>query len=69
MTALRGLKHAAVVAMLRDNAKSEHPEVREAAEQSMQAIFGPNWNRMRAVQKPVQPPVSDDKDRGPPGGW
>jgi hypothetical protein len=69
IVALRGVKTPVVVAALRDNTKSEHPEVRAAAEQAMQAMFGENWNRFRSVPKPVQPPVSDDKDRGPPGGW
>jgi hypothetical protein len=58
-----------VVAALRANVKSEHAGVRSAAEEGMHALFGPNWNRMREVPKPVQPPRSDDKDRGPPGGW
>jgi hypothetical protein len=35
----------------------------------MASLFGPNWNAVRAVAKPQQPPRSDDKDRGPPGGW
>jgi hypothetical protein len=43
--------------------------VRAAAEQAMAVLFGPNWNVSRPVAKPVQPAPSDDKDRGPPGGW
>ncbi len=35
----------------------------------MAGLFGANWNATRAIPKPVQPPPSDDKDRGPPGGW
>ena len=65
----RGVKHAAVVAALRANAASAHPGVRAAAEQAMAVLFGPNWNVVRPVPKPVQSPPSDDKDRGPPGGW
>ena len=66
---LRTVRSAAVVAMLRANAASPHPAVRAAAEAAMGALFGPNWNATRAIPKPVQPPPSDDKDRGPPGGW
>ena len=66
---LRGIKSAAVVAALRANAASQHPAVRAAAEAAMASLFGPNWNATRAIPKPVQPPPSDDKDRGPPGGW
>jgi hypothetical protein len=65
----RGIKNASVVAALRANATSAHPGVRAAAEQAMAALFGPNWNVVRAVPKPVQPPAGDDKDRGPPGSW
>ncbi len=64
-----GMKTSSVVASLRANAKSEHTGVRGAAEAVMAAMFGPDWNRTRAVPKPVQPPRSDDKDRGPPGGF
>ncbi len=66
---LRTIKSAAVVAALRANATSQHPAVRAAAEAAMATLFGPNWNATRAIAKPVQPPPSDDKDRGPPGGW
>jgi hypothetical protein len=66
---LRGIKSAAVVAALRVNAASQHPAVRAAAEAAMASLFGPNWNTTRPIAKPVQPPASDDKDRGPPGGW
>ena len=66
---LRTIKSAAVVAALRANAQSQHPGVRAAAEAAMAVMFGPNWNATRAIPKPVQPPPSDDKDRGPPGGW
>jgi hypothetical protein len=64
-----GIKAGAVVASLRANAQSAHPAVRAAAEAVMAAMFGPNWNRTAAIPKPVQPPHTDDKDRGPPGGW
>jgi hypothetical protein len=66
---LRGIKQSAVVATLRHNAASQHPGVRAAAEQAMAMLFGPNWNATRPVAKPVQRAPSDDKDRGPPGGW
>lgn len=66
---IRVVKSAAVVAALRANAASAHPGVRAAAEAAMASLFGPNWNATRPVPKPVQPPRSDDKDRGPPGGW
>lgn len=66
---LRGIKNAATVAALRANAQSQHPGVRAAAEAAMEAMFGPQWNRTRAVPKPIQAPPADDKDRGPPGGW
>jgi hypothetical protein len=66
---IRTHKIAAVVAALRANANNAHPGVRAAAEAAMAALFGPNWNTMRAVPKPIQRPPSDDKDRGPPGGW
>ena len=66
---IRSVKSAAVVAALRANAASAHPGVRAAAEAAMAALFGANWNVTRAVAKPVQPPPSDDKDRGPPGSW
>ena len=66
---LRSIKSAAVVAALRANAASLHPGVRAAAESAMAVLFGPNWNATRPIAKPVQPPSSDDKDRGPPGGW
>ncbi|MGZ3405158.1 MAG: hypothetical protein ACXVAN_01855 [Polyangia bacterium] len=66
---LRTLKSPAVVAMLRANANNQHPVVRAAAEAAMALLFGPNWNATRPIAKPVQPPPSDDKDRGPPGGW
>jgi hypothetical protein len=66
---LRGVKSPAVVAALRANAKSEHPVLRAVVESVMAQMFGTNWNVTRAVPKPVQPPPSDDKDRGPPGGY
>lgn len=66
---IRAVKSSAVVAALRANAASAHPGVRAAAEAAMASLFGPNWNTVRAVAKPQQPPRGDDKDRGPPGGW
>jgi hypothetical protein len=66
---LRGIKSPVVIATLRSNARSEHPLVRAAAESVMVQLFGANWNVTRPVPKPVQPPPSDDKDRGPPGGY
>jgi hypothetical protein len=66
---VRGHRSAAVVAALRANTQSAHPGVRAAAEAAMAALFGANWSTTRPVPKPVQRPPSDDKDRGPPGGW
>ncbi len=62
-------KTASVVAALRANAANPHPGVRAAAEGAMASLFGPNWNTTRPVPKPIQRPPSDDKDRGPPGGY
>jgi hypothetical protein len=66
---VRGHRSNAVVAALRANTQSAHPGVRAAAEAAMAALFGANWNTTRPVPKPIQRPPSDDKDRGPPGGW
>ena len=68
ITRLRSVKSAVVVAALRANAANAHPGVRAAAEAAMSSLFGSNWSVARPVPKPVQPPRSDDKDRGPPGG-
>ena len=43
----------------------EHPGVRSTAETVMAGMFGANWNKTKAVPKPVQPPRSEDKG----GGW
>ncbi|HEX2574392.1 MAG TPA: hypothetical protein VH877_32890 [Polyangia bacterium] len=56
-------------ALLRAHTKSEHEAVRVAAEEGMTLFFGPNWNRTRAIPKPVQPPRSDDGGRGPHGAF
>jgi len=32
----------------------------------MSRLFGANWNKARAIPKPVQPPHSDDSGK-PPG--
>lgn len=56
-------------ALLRAYTKSEHEAVRMAAEEGMTIFFGPNWNRSRAIPKPVQPPRSDDGGRGPHGAF
>ena len=69
MGRLAGHKSSGVIAALRTNAKSGNPAVRAAAEAVMAQMFGEKWNSARAVPKPVQPPRSDDKDRGPPGGY
>lgn len=60
-------KDPQVAAILRSHIKSENPTVRQAAEDGMVVLFGPNWARTKSIPKPVQPPRSDD-DRGPPGG-
>jgi hypothetical protein len=65
---LAGHRNSAVIAALRANTRSEHAGVRAAAEAVMASLFGPEWNRSRPIAKPVQAPVTDDKDRGPPGG-
>ena len=64
---LAGIKTAAVVAALRHNARSEHVALREVAEGMMAALFGPAWNKSRAISPPVQSPPSDDGGRGPHG--
>jgi hypothetical protein len=65
MQRLNGIKMSAVVQSLRHNAQSPHPGVRAVAEAQLASIFGANWNRMKPIPKPVQPPRSDDKG----GGW
>ena len=66
---LIGVRSGPAVAALRANAKSEHPGVRATAEGVMAQLFGDKWNQSKGIPKPVQPPRSDDPDRGPPGGW
>ena len=61
LESLAGVKSASVAAAVRHNAKSEHAGVRAVAERMMAQLFGPNWNRSRAIAPPVQPPVTDDK--------
>jgi hypothetical protein len=69
LTSLHRVRDPAAMAAMRANASSAHPGVRAVAEAGMQLLFGPSWNVSRPVPKPIQPPPSDDKDRGPPGGW
>jgi hypothetical protein len=57
---LAGHRSPAAVAALRANLRSEHAGVRSAAERAMAELFGPEWNRLRPVTKPVQPPRSED---------
>jgi hypothetical protein len=66
LTELKPLKLPSVVAAMRDNVKSADPAIRALAEEAMAGFFGPNWNRTRAVPKPVQPPVSEDKNPNRP---
>lgn len=60
MESLSNVKSPTVIAALRHNAKSEHAGVRAVAERIMAQLFGPNWNRSRAIAPPVQPPPSPD---------
>ena len=61
--------HPQIAALMRAHATSTHPAVRAAAEEGMANFFGPNWNRTKAIPKPVQPPRSDDGGRGPGGAF
>jgi hypothetical protein len=60
LESLAGVKSSGVVAALRQNARSEHPAVREVAERIMGQLFGASWNRSRPIDKPVQAPPSDE---------
>jgi hypothetical protein len=66
---LAGMKAPAVIQIFRQFTTSPHPGVRAAAEAGMASVFGPNWNRTRAIAPPVQPPRSDDSGRGPGGAF
>lgn len=66
---LAGAKSPAVIQIFRQFVTNPHPGVRAAAEAGMASIFGPNWNRTRAIAPPVQPPRSDDSGRGPGGAF
>ena len=61
MLADSGNRDVHLVALLRDFLRADHPAVRAAAEYGMTRLFGPNWNRTRAIPKPVQPPRTDDE--------
>ena len=60
MDRLAGIKSPKVVAALRHNARSEHPQVRSVAERLMTQLFGPSWNVSRAIAPPVQPPSTEE---------
>ena len=60
LESLAGTKHPAVIAALRHNAGSEHTRLKAVAERLMTQLFGPAWNRSRAITKPVQPPRTDE---------
>ena len=60
LESLAGIKHPAVIAALRHNAANEHTQLKAVAERLMNQIFGPAWNRSRAISKPVQPPRNED---------
>jgi hypothetical protein len=66
LTELSQLKIPSVVQAMRDNANSRDPQIRALAEATLAGFFGPNWNRTRAIAKPVQPPVSEDKNPNRP---
>lgn len=66
---LAGTKSPAVIQTFRQFITNPHPGVRAAAEAGMASIFGPAWNRTRAIAPPVQPPRSDDGGRGPGGAF
>ncbi|MFO0574204.1 MAG: hypothetical protein U1A78_09410 [Polyangia bacterium] len=66
---LEGAKSPAVIQLFRQFITNAHPGVRAAAEAGMSSLFGPNWNRARAIAPPVQPPRSDDGGRGPGGAF
>lgn len=66
---LTGSRHSAIIQLFRHFVGSPIAAVREAAEQGMSSIFGPNWNRSRAIAPPVQPPRSEDGGRGPGGAF
>jgi curved DNA-binding protein CbpA len=66
---LAGKKVPQVIQLFRANAQSPHPAVRAAAEDGMASLFGSTWNRTRAIPPPVQPPRSDDGNRGPGGAF
>ena len=69
---LKGLtstKSPAVIQIFRMNLSSPHAGVRTAAEAGMASLFGANWNRARSIAPPVQPPRSDDGNRGPGGAF
>lgn len=59
---LIGQRHPAVLAC-QHHLGSPVAALRAAAEEGMASLFGPNWNRTRAIP-PVQPPRSDDGGRG-----
>jgi hypothetical protein len=63
---LKNLKIPSVVQAMRDNARSADAKIKALAEATMASFFGPNWNRTRPVAKPVQPPVSEDKNPNRP---
>lgn len=59
-----GVRDVGFVAQVRAHLKSEHPAVLGAAEYAMVRIFGPTWNRARAIPRPVQPARPDDEPTG-----
>jgi hypothetical protein len=69
LRALAGQRHSLVIQVFRLNLGSAHPGVRQAAEEGMASLFGPNWKRPQAIAPPVQPPRSEDNGRGPHGAF
>jgi hypothetical protein len=55
-----GGKSIPVLKMLRTFATAAHPLVRAAAEEGLTKLFGASWGQKREIQRPVQPPRSDD---------
>jgi outer membrane biosynthesis protein TonB len=63
---LKTRKIPSVVQVMRENALSSDAKIKELAEATLASFFGPNWNRTRAIAKPVQPPPTDDKNPNRP---
>ncbi len=69
MQRLATTKSPGVIQLFRMSLSSSHAGVRAAAEVGMATLFGPGWNRTKAIVAPIQPPRSDDGGRGPGGAF